>query len=95
MEIRLMTVKTLLLISQVLCSKRFLLLFNTTFRYFRKCSYSYQQRRWQNLGFVIRSTHERSFTGDDKGVTDQGHLTEKLMNKLQNRYGIVLEQNVD
>ena len=30
-----------------------------------------------------------------KGITGQGLLTEKLMNKLQNLYGIALRQNVN
>ena len=30
-----------------------------------------------------------------KVVTDQGHITEKLMKKIQHLYGIALEQNVD
>ena len=45
-----------------LCSKRFLLLFTSRFRYFRKYSQSYPQRGWGNLGFVIRSTHKRPLT---------------------------------
>ena len=36
---------------------------------------------------------QRIFYSDGKGVTDQGHLTEKLMNKRQNLYGAALEQN--
>ena len=32
---------------------------------------------------------------DSKGLTEQGHLTEKLMKKRQNLYSIALEQNVD
>ena len=41
------------------------------------------------------STHKRISYSDGKVVTDQGHLTKKLMNKLQNLYGIALEQSVD
>ena len=40
------------------------------------------------------STHKGPLS-DGKGITGQGHLTEKLMNKLQNLYGIALRQNVD
>ena len=71
------------------------LLRTTRFWYFRKYSWSYPQRGWRNLGFVIRSTHKEPLTDNSKDVTDQGHLTEKLVNKLQNRYGIALEQNLD
>ena len=42
----------------------------------------------------LRSTHKGPLS-DGKGITGQGRLTEKLMNKLQNLYGIALRQNVD
>ena len=42
----------------------------------------------------LRSTHKAPLN-DGKGITGQGPLTEKLMNKLQNLYGIALRQNVD
>ena len=35
----------------------------------------------------------RDSYSDGKGTTDQGHLTEKIMNKLRNIYGNTLEQN--
>ena len=38
---------------------------------------------------------QRTSYSDGKGVIDQGHITEKLMNKLQKLYGITFEQNVD
>ena len=38
---------------------------------------------------------QRTPSDNSKDVTDQGHLTENLVNKLQNRYGIALEQNLD
>ena len=41
----------------------------------------------------LRSTHKGPLS-DGKGITGQGRLTEKLMNKLQNIYGIALRQNV-
>ena len=64
----------------------FLLLFAIRFRYFRKYSWSYPQRGWLNLGFVIcwYAFTQKAFYSDFGGVTDQGHLTEKLMDKLQN-----------
>ena len=42
----------------------------------------------------LHSKHKEPLS-DGKGITDQGRLTEKLMNKLQNLYGIALRQNVD
>ena len=42
----------------------------------------------------LRSTHKGPLSGS-KGISVQGRLTEKLMNKLQNLYGIALRQNVD
>ena len=38
---------------------------------------------------------QRTSYSDDSGVTDQGHLTEKLMNKSQNFCSTTLEQNVE
>ena len=39
---------------------------------------------------------QRTSYNDVNGVTDQGHLTGKLMDKFQNLYGIAQnEQNVD
>ena len=32
---------------------------------------------------------------DNKGETDEGHFTEKLINKLQNLYSVTFEQNID
>ena len=42
----------------------------------------------------LRSSHKGPLS-DGKGITGQGRLTEKLMNKLQNLYGVALRQNVD
>ena len=42
----------------------------------------------------LRSTHKGPLSGS-KGISVQGRLTGKLMNKLQNLYGIALRQNVD
>ena len=50
-----------------------------------------RESRFRKLYLV----HKRTSYCDSKGLTDQRHLTEKLMNKLQNVYGIALEQNVD
>ena len=36
-----------------------------------------------------------TYYSDGRDVTEQGDLTEKLMNKPQNLYGIALEQNVE
>ena len=82
MALRLMTAKILISI-KFLCSKRDSSYCPTTrFRYCRKYSWSYPERGWRNLGFVICITHKRPLAGDGKCVTSQGHLTEKLMNKL-------------
>ena len=47
------------------------------------------------VGFAIRIVHKKTPYSDVKGVADQEHLTENLMNKLLNLYCISLEQNVD
>lgn len=41
--------------------------------------------------------HKRNSYAGDRGqsVTDQGHITGKLMKQLQSLYGIALEKNVD
>ena len=49
--------------------------------------------RESRLGKLYEKKQRTSYS-DTKGVTHQAHLTEKLMNKLQNLYGIVLEQSV-
>ena len=78
------------------CNKRFLLLFTTRFRYFRKYGSSYPQRGQRNLYRLFQMQYTpRTYYSDDGGITDQGHLTEKIMNKPQNLYGIALEQNVE
>ena len=43
----------------------------------------------------LTHTHKKGPLSDGKGITGQGRLTENLMNKLQNLYGIALRQNVD
>ena len=42
----------------------------------------------------IQYTQRASYS-DGRSVADQGYVTEKLMNKLENLYDIALEQNVD
>ena len=42
----------------------------------------------------LRNTH-KGVLSDGKGIPGQGRLTEKLMNKLQNLYGVALRQNVN
>ena len=42
----------------------------------------------------LHKTHKAPLS-DDKDLTDYGHLTEKLKDKLRNIYGIALRQNVD
>ena len=41
----------------------------------------------------LRSKHKEKLS-DGKGICVHGRLTEKMINKLQNLYGIVLRQNV-
>ena len=41
----------------------------------------------------LRSKHKEKLS-DGKGISVHGRLTEKMINKLQNLYGIVLRQNV-
>ena len=41
------------------------------------------QRTWRNLGIAICSTHRGPITVAKKDVTNQGHITEKFMNKVQ------------
>ena len=51
---------------------------------------------WYRL-HKLCSTHKKGprCPCDGIGVTDQEHLTEKLMNKLQSLSGIAFRQNVD
>ena len=42
----------------------------------------------------LHNTHKGVFS-DGKGITGQGRLTEKLMNKLQSLYGIALRKSVN
>ena len=42
----------------------------------------------------VRTKHKETLS-DGKRISGRGHLTEKLINKLQNLYGIALRQNVN
>ena len=42
----------------------------------------------------LRNT-QKGVLSDGKGISGQGRLTEKLMNKLQNLYDVALRQNVN
>ena len=51
-------------------------------------------KRVEQSRFCYTQYTQRTSYSDRKGVTDERHLTEKFMSKLQNLYGIALEQNV-
>ena len=91
-----MTAKILLkyLINQLLMQQEILFITSYQIQIFYKIQLTYPRRGWQKIGFVIRSTLKGPPAGDGNGERDQGHLTEKPMNKGQNRYSITLEENV-
>ena len=54
----------------------------------------HMQKRAKSRLRKLRNTH-KGVPSNGKGIAGQGCLTEKLMNKLQNLYGIALRQNVN